>query len=62
MRAADNHAGFQIEKLTPYGWKTPNFTAPHADRESADAALAVFKASAPDTEWRVMPVLEGRAA
>lgn len=57
MRTATNQSGYQIEKLTPYGWCS-TFGSPYKERAAADDALATFKAAAPETEWRVMPVLK----
>lgn len=57
MRTATNHQGYQIEKLTRYGWCS-TIGSPYKDRAAADDALAAFKAAAPLTEWRVMPALE----
>lgn len=61
MRTADNQIGFNVEKLTPYGWCVCGFGKPHDTREQAIAAMDALKAEAPGVEWRVMPALEGKS-
>lgn len=58
MRTATNHAGYEVQTMTPYGWRQVGFGAPHSTRELAQADMAELTAAAPDREFRVYPAME----
>jgi hypothetical protein len=53
MRLATNHVGYQVEILTPFGWRVAGFRPPHATREETKAVMDALVAEAPDREFRV---------
>lgn len=60
MRTPTNAIGFQVELLTPFGWRVSGFKPPYATREEAESAMAERSAAAPGREFRIMPALDTR--
>jgi hypothetical protein len=57
LRKADNHRGFNVERLTPGGWTAVN-GQPFAERSAAESYLAMCDPA--DGEVRVYPALAAR--
>lgn len=57
MRPVSNATAYQVEVLTPDGWR--KHACSNCDtRELAVALMDRMRTAAPESEWRVMPVLE----
>jgi hypothetical protein len=61
-RQATNQNGFNVEVLSPFGWRVVGFRKPYDSPEAAETAMEQLLAmDSNEREYRVYPALAARA-
>lgn len=61
-RLATNQTGFNVEVLSPFGWRVVGFRKPYETHEAAAAALVeLIELDSMEREYRVYAALAARA-
>lgn len=61
-RTATNQIGFNVQVLSPFGWRVVGFGKPYASREDAEKAMSELRVlDTMNREYRVYSALAPRA-